>query len=401
MSRIDELVIQHSPHGVQFATVGDVTSKASNLKWAEASRGDYLYIDLSSVDRTTRRITETANITAANAPSRARQIVRAGDVIFATTRPAQMRLAVVPPEYDGQIASTGYCILRSDESRVLPSFLAHLLGTDNFRRYIEAHQIEGNYPSIPDNRVRAYRIPVPPLEAQREIVTVLDAFTDLEEKLEAELKAERETRKRQYAHYQESLLLRRGASWLTLGDIGRIAMCKRVFKHETSQEGDVPFFKIGTFGGNPDAFISRALYDDYRSRYSFPKPGEVLISAAGTIGRAIPYDGSPAYFQDSNIVWIENSERLVLNSFLKHWYSVVEWPVTDGGTIKRLYNDDIRRAKIAVPPLDEQRRIVAILDEFGPLVDDLSAGLDAEVEARRQQYAYYRDRLLSFKEATG
>jgi type I restriction enzyme S subunit len=136
----------------------------------------------------------------------------------------------------------------------------------------------------------------------------------------------------------------------------------------------------------------------YRGRYSFPKKGDVLISAAGTIGRAIPYDGKPAYFQDSNIVWVDNDESLVKNSYLRYWYRMIDWS-TDGGTIRRLYNENIRRARIAVPSLAEQDRIVAILDKFDALVNDLSIGLPAELNARHRQYEHYRDRLLTFPEA--
>jgi len=92
----------------------------------------------------------------------------------------------------------------------------------------------------------------------------------------------------------------------TLGEIGEVRMCKRVLKYQTREHGDVPFYKIGTFGGVADAFISRALFEEFKRKYSFPKKGDVLISAAGTIGRAVVYDGAPSYFQYSNIVWIEN-----------------------------------------------------------------------------------------------
>lgn len=101
-----------------------------------------------------------------------------------------------------------------------------------------------------------------------------------------------------------------------LGDIGRVAMCKRILKDQTLPFGDIPFYKIGTFGKEADAFISTDLYKEYKSKYPHPKAGDVLISASGTIGRTVVYDGLPAYFQDSNIVWIDNDEQLVKNSFL-------------------------------------------------------------------------------------
>lgn len=174
-------------------------------------------------------------------------------------------------------------------------------------------------------------------------------------------------------------------------------MCKRILKDQTSSSGDVPFFKIGTFGGVADAYISQELFDTYKSKYSYPKKGDVLISAAGTIGRTVIFDGKPAYFQDSNIVWLKHDESVVLNSYLRYIYSLSPWAISTGGTIARLYNDNILNAVIPVPPLAEQQRIVDILDRFDSLTNDLTAGLPAEIEKRKQQYEYYRDKLLTFK----
>ena len=188
------------------------------------------------------------------------------------------------------------------------------------------------------------------------------------------------------------------SKWMALGEIGKISMCKRIFKEQTQADGDIPFYKIGTFGKEPDAYISRIVFEEYKTKYSFPKKGDVLISAAGTIGRAVIYDGEPAYFQDSNIVWIDNDENYVLNKYLFYYYSLQPWQASSGGTIARLYNDDIRRTAIPVPSLAEQARIVAILDRFEALTNDITNGLPAEIEARRKQYEYYRDKLLTFKE---
>ncbi len=175
-------------------------------------------------------------------------------------------------------------------------------------------------------------------------------------------------------------------------------MCKRIMKSETSSMGDVPFYKIGTFGKKADAYISKQKYDEYRSTYSYPKKGDILISAAGTIGKTVVYDGEAAYYQDSNIVWLDNDESIVLNKYLLYCYQLQPWNVSTGGTIARLYNDNISRAKICVPSISEQKRIIGILDRFDTICNDLSIGLPAEIEARQKQYEYYRDKLLSFKE---
>lgn len=190
-----------------------------------------------------------------------------------------------------------------------------------------------------------------------------------------------------------------------MNKIGEIRMCKRILKGQTLESGDIPFYKIGTFGKKPNAYISKELFDEYRQKYSYPKIGEVLISASGTIGRAVIFDGKDAYFQDSNIVWIENDESQVLNKYLFYCYQIIKWKVAEGGTIQRLYNDNLKKTFIPVPypddrekSLAEQQRIISILDKFDTLTTSISEGLPKEIELRRKQYEYYRNQLLSFPE---
>lgn len=262
-------------------------------------------------------------------------------------------------------------------------------------------------------------IPVPPLEVQEEIVRILDRF----DVYAAELQAELQARKEQYEYYRNLLLTFNPAGcageaddeqegsvttwgehsypiqWKTMGEIGKIKMCKRVMKNQTTDRGDIPFYKIGTFGKKADAFISRKIFDEYKRLYSYPRKGTILVSASGTIGRCVVYEGEEAYYQDSNIVWLDNDESIVLNTYLYHYYQIVNWN-TEGGTIKRLYNDRFASTPIPIPPLELQEKIVAILDRFETLVNDLSEGLPAEIAAVKEQYEYYRNRLLTFKEKT-
>lgn len=150
----------------------------------------------------------------------------------------------------------------------------------------------------------------------------------------------------------------------TLGEIGKVSMCKRILREQTTPEGDIPFYKIGTFGKKADAYISKELYNEFKSRYSYPKKGSILISASGTIGRAVVFDGEPAYFQDSNIVWIDNDETKVLNSFLQFWYGTNPWKITQGGTISRLYNSNISEANVIIPPLEVQQSFAAFVQQI-------------------------------------
>lgn len=140
------------------------------------------------------------------------------------------------------------------------------------------------------------------------------------------------------------------------GELGSVTMCKRIFKEQTSPVGDIPFYKIGTFGAEPDAFISRELFEEYKEKFQYPKIGDMLISASGTIGRTVEYDGEEAYFQDSNIVWFKHDER-VDNSFLKCIYGIIKWSGIEGSTIKRLYNDNFLKTEFYMPSVAEQEKI--------------------------------------------
>jgi len=139
------------------------------------------------------------------------------------------------------------------------------------------------------------------------------------------------------------------------GDVGSVAMCRRIFKEQTSEDGDVPFYKIGTFGGTPDAYISRELFEEYKRAYPYPDKGDILISASGSIGRTVEYTGEDEYFQDSNIVWLKHGTNID-NTFLKVLYSVVEWSC-EGSTIKRLYNDNFLKTEFVLPKIEEQKKI--------------------------------------------
>lgn len=149
----------------------------------------------------------------------------------------------------------------------------------------------------------------------------------------------------------------------TLGDIGNVLMCKRILKSQTNKKNGIPFYKISTFGNIADCFISIDIYNEYKSKYSYPKFGEILISAAGTVGKAVRYLGEPAYYQDSNIVWLRNDESKILNSFLYYFYQTNPFIKTSGSTIDRLYNDNIKNTVIFYPEqIEVQRKISNTLE---------------------------------------
>lgn len=154
----------------------------------------------------------------------------------------------------------------------------------------------------------------------------------------------------------------------TLGDLGSVLMNKRIFKEQTFEYGDIPFYKIGTFGREADAYISKKLFEEYKRKYPYPEKGDLLISASGSIGRIVEYLGKDEYFQDSNIVWLKHDSRLI-NSFLKQFYTFVKWGSLEGSTIKRLYNKDILEKFITLPTPIEQSRIGSYFQHLDNLIN--------------------------------
>ncbi|MDE6019817.1 MAG: restriction endonuclease subunit S [Ruminococcus sp.] len=152
-----------------------------------------------------------------------------------------------------------------------------------------------------------------------------------------------------------------------MGELGSISTCKRIFKEQTNKNGEVPFFKIGTFGGTADAFIPRELFEKYKLKYPYPSKGAILISASGSIGKTIEFTGNDEYFQDSNIVWLAHDKRLD-DTFLKYLYEIIEWTGIEGSTIKRLYNDNIINTKIVLPQINEQQAIGSFFQRIDYLI---------------------------------
>lgn len=158
-----------------------------------------------------------------------------------------------------------------------------------------------------------------------------------------------------------------------LGEFGYVAMNKRIYKNQTAPVGDVPFYKIGTFGGTPDSYISRELFNEFKQKYPYPEVGDILISASGSIGRLVEYKGADEYFQDSNIIWLAHDERLS-NIFLKQLFTFIKWSGLEGSTIKRLYNKNVLETVFMLPntkhptkSIDEQKQI----GEFFQNIDNL------------------------------
>ena len=399
MSKLDELIRELCPDGVEYVKLNSVCDiydgthstpnyTESGVKFASVENIGNLYA--------TRKYISEKDF------EKYKIKPRIGDVMM--TRIGSVGVCTVVDRNEALAFYVSLALLRPQLDKVQSRFLKYAIESIHGRKELRKRTLINAVPiKINKDDIGKVTIPLPPIEIQSEIVHTLDNYTENVVKLQNQLTAELTARQKQYTFYRNKLLTFSGNEKakivkISLGDIGPICMCKRILKSQTNTVEGVPFYKIGTFGKKADAYISKETFDEYRSKYSFPKKGDVLISAAGTIGRTVVYDGKPAYFQDSNIVWIDNNESVVLNSYLRYCYELKPWKVSSGGTIQRLYNDNIAKAIITVPSLDVQNRIVNVLDNFEKICSDLNIGLPAEIEARQKQYEYYRDKLLTFVE---
>ena len=240
----------------------------------------------------------------------------------------------------------------------------------------------------PYEAIESIKIPIPPLSIQQEIVKILDTFTDLEAELEAELEA----RKKQYEHYCDELLtFGKEIKRLALDDVcvsisagGDLPENYSKGQQVPTKEFPYPIYSNGS--------AENALYG-YTDSYKVGCEA-VTISARGTIG----YHALRAekFTPIVRLITLIPKNEIVTSRFLNYALDVTEIGHDHGG-IPQLTVPNVRKIKIPVPPLAEQKRIVAILDKFDALVNDISVGLAAELNARRKQYEYYRNKLLTFK----
>ncbi|HFI6721667.1 TPA: restriction endonuclease subunit S [Escherichia coli] len=392
---------------VEWKTLEDITLRTSNIKWREVIRS-YRYIDLTSVDIATKKITETTEITKNNAPSRAQKLVDENDVIFATTRPTQQRFCLIDSEYAGEVASTGYCILRAKQDQVLPKWILHWISTSDFKKHVEENQSGSAYPAISDSKVKECLIPIPcpdnpekSLAIQSEIVRILDKFTALT----AELTAELNMRKKQYNYYRDRLFSF-GAHDVKRLKLGELCVIGDGL-HGTPEydaNGDYFFINGNNLGYQKISFNdnTKKVNDSMFKKHGihFDPINTVFLSINGTIGNVSFYNNEKIVLGKSVAYFKIKSPELhtrYLFYFLQTNYAKQYFEnQKTGSTIKNLGLKSLRAFEIPIPSDDEQLYIVATMDKFYNLTNSITEGLPREIELRQKQYEYYRDLLFSF-----
>ena len=273
-----------------------------------------------------------------------------------------------------------------DESCVIPKYLFYVLKSAELEKLNTA----GGVPSLTQKVLNKVLIPVPPLEIQEAIVEILDKFTNLEAELEAELEA----RTLQYEYYRDSLFEALDCPRVPLGSLGtrNKGIAITASKMRTLEPGnkDVRIFAAGsTFVDTDSSFIP--------DKGILEGPA-IIVKSRGHIGFEY-YEGR---FTHKNELWSYSlTSNLVEQKFIYYYlltqaYSLHELARGKSVKLPQLAVKDTDELLVPVPPLEEQQCIVDILDRFDALTSSLSEGLPAELAARRSQYEYYRDQLLTF-----
>lgn len=397
MGKIDELIKQLCPNGIEYHPIGDIMyisdyvsagSFAAIKKNVQYLAEENYAILLRFADFTAgfnRDKFVYINEHAYNFLSKSN--IKPGDIIMSNVGSCGS-LFVCPDLGKPMSLAPNSIVIRTNNN----NFYYHWFSSYVAQKKIENITSKSAMPKFNKTELKKILAPLPPLAVQKEIVEILDTFTGMIANLQEEL----EQRQKQFEYYRNQLLVFKDGKIKNItigkvGDIGKICMCKRIMKSQTNTVCGIPFYKIGTFGKDADAYISKDVFEEYKKLYSYPKKGDVLMSASGTIGKTVVFDGKPSYFQDSNIVWVDNDEKKVLNSYLKYYYQIAKWK-TQGGTIKRLYNSLLASTEIIYPSLDKQQKIVDKLDTFESLISNIKQ----EIELRQKQYEYYREKLLTF-----
>jgi type I restriction enzyme S subunit len=256
----------------------------------------------------------------------------------------------------------------------------------HFKRYIGLKSLSATVTSIRKPMISDFSIPLPPLQVQEEIVRVLDTFKNLESELEAELEA----RKKQAFVYRQSILnfdAHKEVVWAQLGSVCRTYSGDFVKKTKQDDNFQFPVFNGGS------------SFTGFYSESNSPA-NSITISARGSIG-SVNWVDVPFWAGNSCHVISPDSAKLVsryLYHYLKHNETALQ-KLKAVGTIPALNLKPLLGFEIPIPSLEAQAQIVKKLDMFDALINDLSFGIPAELAARRKQYEYYRDQLLTFKEA--
>ena len=349
--------------------LGEISEKTQNINWKEANR-TYKYIDLTSVDLQFHNIGQTITIEADNAPSRAQQIVLKGDIIFATTRPTQMRVCRIDEEYDSQICSTGYCVIRPKGGLILSEWLIQVLSTDSFKNYLELNQTTGNYPSISNKLLLEFAVPIPTLPEQRQIAAYFRSLDGILSGCEARLSSLRRLKEGalqaffpQQGETQPKIRFKGCQGEWERKKLGEVCEMRRgtAITKKDVVKGDIPVVA----GGQAPAYYCK----------NANRTGDIItVAGSGAYAGFVQYWDSPIFVSDAFSV--KGSSEL-LTKFVYYILSNLQskiYQTKKGSGVPHVHISAIENFLIPIPSLPEQH-----------LIANFFRTLDRRIELERQR----------------
>jgi len=354
---------------VRLSEICERTELATPERWPDKP---FCYVDVSSVSNETFRITQPKEILGKDAPSRARKLIHRNDVIFATVRPSLQRVALVPPNLDGQICSTGFCVLRSKPDLLDPLFLYFYLLTEKIRRTVESLQDGATYPAIRDSDLLEQSVCLPSIPEQRAIVRVIDTVRQAKEARQHELTLERE-RKAALMGYLFTHGIRGEPTKLT--EIGEIPESWKLTTLGELCEDDLGLIQTGPFGSQLHA-------SDYiHSGVPVVNPTHLLVNGIETgrlphISQELAHSLSRHYLCEGDILISRRGDFSRFAFIASHQAG---WLCGTGCLLVRLANPDIDNYFLAVSmslePIQNYLRQAAV----GTIMPNLNTRILAEM----------------------
>lgn len=404
MSNLEELIEKLCPDGVEYKTIRDICKKIASGGTPTASKSEYYngYIPwLRTQEVDWKDILDTEiKITELGYNNSSTKWIPKNCVIVAMYGATAAKVAInkIP-----LTTNQACCNLEIDERIAEYKYVYYWL----CKEYINLKSLgQGSQHNINANIIKNYKLPVPPLEVQREIVRILDNFTFLTTELAAELAA----RQKQYEYYKEYLFENHifDVEWKRLDELfpfirnGFVGTIKSFFTNETDGIRYLEGTNIhdGVISDNEVLYVTKEFHKKHIKNQL--KADDILMVQSGHIGECAvvgkKYEGSNCHA----LIIMSNGGKCLSKYYVYYFHTIKGFksltPAITGGTIKHVLAGKVGKIKVPVPSLEQQQRIVDILDRFDTLCNDITSGLPAEIEMRQKQYEYYRDKLLTFKE---
>ena len=377
--------------GWEVKRIKDLVEKTTNIKWSDHIEG-FNYIDLSSVSRDTLKITDTTKVNAKNAPSRAKKIVKSGDVIFATTRPTLNRVTIIDKDYHNQICSTGYSVLRPKQDKLLAKYLFYFIRAESFMKVMESLQRGASYPAVTDSDVKSVQIPIPPLPEQRAIVAKLDAAFAGIAQARANIERNIQNAEELFQSKLNAVFAGRGEGWekYSLQDVSQ-SITDGDHQPPPKTNKGIPFITISNINKQSRKIdFSETYYvaEEYFNKIKDtrkPQKGDILYTVTGSFGIPVLLDFDKRFCFQRHIGLIKPNS-LIDSKFLYYWilspsaYSQA-CKLAKGTAQKTVSLKSLRSMFVFVPQRGEQEKIAKQLDEFSSEIEFIRSVLNNKIRA--------------------